>query len=247
MQLRSGKSFQLGLVLALALSPGCQAPLEAWNRSMFAVNEAIDDAVLEPVAKGYRAVIPDRMRAGISNFFDNALSVETIANDLLQGEFARGGTAFLRFAINTLVGFGGIFDPASEMGLEEHREDFGQTLAVWGVPSGPYVVLPLLGPSTLRDSTRYPVAWFAAPWRYAGGFDGEEAMRALQFIDQRGRAQLALDVRDDSAIDPYLFTKEAWLQRRAFDIENRDAEPIQEDTQAEDDELDDLLDGLDDF
>ena len=151
-------------------------------------------------------------------------------------------------AINTLVGFGGIFDPASEMGLEAHREDFGQTLAVWGVPAGPYLILPLFGPSTLRDSARYPVAWFATPWRFSGPFPGQEALRGLQFVDQRARFLNAGDVLDDSAIDPYLFTKEAWLQSRAFEIQNGATSPADpSDAQAAEDELDDLLDGLDGF
>jgi len=215
---------------------------------MYAFNDRVDRAVLTPITRGYQAVIPGRLRQGVSNFFDNALAPETIANDLLQGEFRRGGRDLARFLINTLVGFGGVFDPASELGLERHAEDFGQTLAVWGVPAGPFLILPLLGPSTVRDTARYPAAWFAAPWRWGDGLSGRAGVRVVQFLDQRSRFLNASDQRDTSALDPYLFTKEAWLQRRAFEIAN--GSPAESDEAADeelDEALDEALDDLDDF
>lgn len=128
-------------------------PYEGWNRDVFAFNEAVDKAVLEPVARGYRVATPGLFREGVRNVLANLNAPVVFVNDVLQAEPERAGTTFTRFALNTTIGIGGIFDVASEAGLEKHSEDFGQTLAVWGVDSGPFLVLPLLGPSNPRDLT----------------------------------------------------------------------------------------------
>lgn len=128
-----------------------QDPWEGFNRRMFAVNDAVDGALIVPAARAYRAVTVKKQRKGIRNFLANARTPVILVNDLLQGEFKRAGTTMGRFVVNTTIGFGGMGDPAERMGLEQHSEDFGQTLAVWGAPSGPYLVLPFFGPSTLRD------------------------------------------------------------------------------------------------
>lgn len=130
---------------------GVNDPWEGFNRSMFAVNDALDGALIVPTARAYRAVTHKKQRKGIRNFLANARTPVIFVNDLLQGEFKRAGTTLGRFAVNTTIGFGGMGDPAERMGLPQHSEDFGQTLAVWGAPSGPYLVLPFFGPSTLRD------------------------------------------------------------------------------------------------
>ena len=128
-----------------------QDPWEGFNRRMFAVNDAVDGALIVPAARAYRAVTVKKQRKGIRNFLANARTPVIFVNDLLQGEFKRAGTTMGRFVVNTTIGFGGMGDPAERLGLEQHSEDFGQTLAVWGAPSGPYLVLPFFGPSTLRD------------------------------------------------------------------------------------------------
>lgn len=126
-------------------------PWEGFNRSMFAVNDTLDGALIVPAAKAYRAVTHKKQRKGIRNFLANARSPIVFVNDILQGEFKRAGNTMGRFVVNTTIGFGGMGDPAERIGIPQHSEDFGQTLAVWGAPSGPYLVLPFFGPSTLRD------------------------------------------------------------------------------------------------
>ncbi len=127
-------------------------PWEGWNRNMFAIHTFLDDTLLVPAAKGYRAVTPKPGRRGIRRFLSNFRSPGVFVNDILQGEFKRAGTTLSRFVVNTTIGAGGFADPMAVMGVEGHNEDFGQTLAVWGVPSGPYTFFPLLGPGTLRSN-----------------------------------------------------------------------------------------------
>ena len=188
-------------------------PWESMNRKTFAFNEFIDSCCLKPVAKGYRAVTPDFLEDGFSNFFGNATEVLTIVNDLAQGKFAQGGQDTLRFIVNSTVGIAGFIDIGSRIGLEEHDEDFGQTLAVWGVGEGPFVMLPFFGPKTLLGSaTLYP----------------DSAMTMLSTIDKEStkyglgglsvvvlRAGL-LDLEKLAAGDRYTFIRDAYLQRRAF-------------------------------
>ncbi len=126
-------------------------PWEGFNRAMFELNDTVDGALFVPAAKAYRAVTHKKQRKGIRNFISNLRTPVTFANDILQGEFGRAGNTLGRFAVNSTIGFGGMGDPAERLGMDQHTEDFGQTLAVWGVPSGPYVVLPFFGPSTVRD------------------------------------------------------------------------------------------------
>ncbi len=130
---------------------GVADPWEGFNRKMFAVNDTLDRSIFTPAAKGYRAVTHKKQRKGIRNFLANLRTPVILVNDLLQGEFDRAGDTLGRFVINSTVGFGGMGDPAERLGIAQHSEDFGQTLAVWGVDSGPYLVLPFFGPSTLRD------------------------------------------------------------------------------------------------
>lgn len=133
-------------------------PWEGFNRDMYAVHDSVDRAVLEPVARGYRSVTPGPVRTGVRNFLRNLRSPVTFVNDLLQGEIERAGVTFVRFGVNTTVGMAGLLDPATSMGMERHDEDFGQTLAVWGVEPGPYIFVPVLGPTTLRDGAGGPAA-----------------------------------------------------------------------------------------
>jgi phospholipid-binding lipoprotein MlaA len=156
-------------------------PWEGFNRAMFGVHQAVDDAVLEPVARGYRAITPRPLRTGVLNFLRNLRSPVILANDVLQGEINRAGTTAGRFAINSTIGIAGVFDPATSMGLERHDEDFGQTLAVWGVPSGPYLFVPLLGPTTIRDSGGRIVDIAFDPLTWAE-FDSIDTVRAARGV-----------------------------------------------------------------
>jgi phospholipid-binding lipoprotein MlaA len=181
-------------------------PWEPLNRRLYAIHDGLDRAILEPTAKAYRAVTPGWARAGVRNVLRNAGEPVTFANDVLQGEFSRAGSTFARFGINSTFGLLGTVDVADEMGIEHHDEDFGQTLGRWGVPAGPYVFVPLLGPTTLRDGFGRGVDTQFDPLTYSD-FDDADEVRA-------GRAGLtALSVRTslidpiqdlrDTAIDPY--------------------------------------------
>lgn len=156
-------------------------PWYGFNRSMFSVHQAVDGAVLEPAARGYRAITPRPVRSGVLNFLRNLRSPVIFANDVLQGEVGRAGNTAGRFAINTTIGIAGIFDPATSMGLERHDEDFGQTLAVWGVPSGPYVFVPVLGPTTVRDGAGRFVDIALDPLTWAD-FDDVDTVRTSRTI-----------------------------------------------------------------
>ena len=213
------------IFLALAL-PGCASlpegtqrsdddPWERYNRAVYQFNDAVDSAVLRPVAKGYRYVTPDPLEQGFANFFSN-LGLPLVAlNQFLQADFGEGFSDLGRFMLNSTLGIGGFFDPASDLGLVEHEEDFGQTLAVWGIPSGPYLQLPLLGPSTIRDTVgSYADGQIEPLYQY---IDEPERYYLIVLNVVQQRAQLLnLDKQLKSAFDPYTFMRDAYLQRREF-------------------------------
>jgi phospholipid-binding lipoprotein MlaA len=195
-----------------------QDPIEGFNRGVFAVNEAVDKAVIEPVARGYRYVTPKPVRQGVRNFLRNLKSPIIMGNQLLQGDLEGFGNASARLFINTLLGVGGIFDIADWGGIPYEPEDFGQTLAVWGVGHGPYVVIPLLGPSSVRDGTGMLVDSFVDPVRiYMFNHDLEwlhYTRLGVSAIDQR---EELLDVIDDlrsNSFDYYAAIRSAYYQRR---------------------------------
>lgn len=189
-------------------------PLEGWNRGVFAFNEAVDNAVLKPVATAYRDVVPQLVRTGVSNFFGNFMDVWSAFNHLLQGKAESGLNMGMRVATNTVFGIGGLFDVASEAGLERQAEDFGQTLGVWGLPSGPYLVWPLLGPSALRETAALPLdlSWSAS--LAFGGQNDRLGVTVLQLVDLRASLLGATQVLDDIALDKYSFVRDAYLTRR---------------------------------
>lgn len=189
-------------------------PFESFNRSVFAFNDAIDQAVLKPVAKGYEAVVPRPARDMLGNFFGNLADLWTAANQLLQGKPAEAFSDLSRFVVNSTFGFGGIADVASAMGFEKHDEDFGQTLGVWGVPSGPYLVLPLLGPSSFRDAPARGLDMAADPLNEIGSRGQANNLWLTRLIDGRARLFPAERVLEGAALDKYSFTRDAWLQRR---------------------------------
>ena len=211
-----GKLAALSILAACLCAPNAFAqtndgqvsdPWEGTNRHLFALHEGIDKAVLEPVARGYRAVTPHFFRTGVTNFLNNLRSPVIFINDALQVEPKRAGTTAARFGINTTIGLLGLFDPASHMGLERHDEDFGQTLATWGVGSGPFVWIPVLGPSNVRDSVGSVVDIAFDPLTWAT-FDEADETRAIRTVvggvsTREGLLDEVASVRQNS-IDPYV-------------------------------------------
>ena len=198
-------------------------PWEGFNRGLFAVNESVDKAVLEPVARGYRAVTPGPVREGVLNFLRNLRGPVIFANDVMQGEIGRAGATAGRFAINTTIGVAGVFDPATRMGLERHDEDFGQTLAVWGVHEGPYLFVPLFGPTNLRDGFGGVVDLVFDPLSWAGGEDAG-VWRASRTVvaGVSGREQVieAVDDVRTSSVDPYASVRTSYSLLRQSAIQN---------------------------
>ncbi len=193
-------------------------PWQGMNRKIFAFNDAMDRWVLKPVAKGYAKITPRLVRRGISNFFSNLSYPIVIVNDFLQGKFANGASDTGRFVMNTTLGLGGLFDPAAGAGLQLHDEDFGQTFAKWGAGSGPFLVLPFLGPSDVRDGLGSAVGIYAQPIRYL--IDDERTrygLTALNFIEIRASL---LDAEQLISGDRYTFMRDAYLQRREYLIKD---------------------------
>lgn len=210
-------------VFLAVLASGCASvpgqgnprdPWEEYNRSAYALNDAFDRAAFKPVAEVYANGTPDFLREGVANFFENIYDINTGINNILQGKVADGVGDLARFAVNSVMGIGGLWDVATPMGLEKHHEDFGQTLGRWGVPPGPYFVIPFLGPSTLRDA---PARFVDPNYAYNRQISDIALRNSLFGLDTvRTRADLlkAGKIRDEAALDPYSFTRDAWLQRR---------------------------------
>ncbi|MDX2236792.1 MAG: VacJ family lipoprotein [Hyphomonadaceae bacterium] len=198
-------------------------PWEGTNRQLFALHEGIDQAVLEPAARGYRAATPGFFRTGVTNFLRNLRGPVVLANDLLQGELPRAGTTAARFGINTTIGLGGLVDVADRFGFEHHDEDFGQTLAVWGVEPGPYVFVPVLGPSTVRDSFGRVIDTALSPLTWAE-FDGETEFGAtrgvLTGLSARESLLETIDGVRASSFDPYVDFRVGYALTRAAAIQN---------------------------
>ena len=222
------------LVALVALS-GCATtdardPIEPVNRAVFQFNDTVDKAVLKPVAQGYKAVLPSPIRTGVTNFFANLRDPWIALNQILQGKIEEGATDFMRFVTNTTFGLVGIFDVASEGGMEKHDEDFGQTLGVWGLDTGPYLVLPIFGPSNVRDGTgRIADSAAYLPWqgpRLADAGD-EVALRnsltAVDTIQTRAGLLDASNVLEEAALDRYAFVRDAYLQRRRSQVHDGNA------------------------
>ncbi|MDH5570698.1 MAG: VacJ family lipoprotein [Gammaproteobacteria bacterium] len=232
------KTFLSALVLlsGLILS-GCASvqgpteehdPFESYNRAMYTFNDTVDKAVIKPVAETYKDYVPNPVQTGVSNFFSNLGDVVTLFNDVLQGKFEQAASDFSRIIWNTSVGLFGLFNVASHMDLPKHDEDFGQTLAVWGVSDGPYLVLPFLGPRTLRDTGGLAIDIPTHPLSYPVIKDDKANLAALglAFIDKRVELLTASKVLDEAALDPYVFMREAYLQHRLNLI--YDGQPPQE-------------------
>lgn len=244
----------VAMLLAAALSSGCAAnstvadaedengakssvdPWEHVNRPIFRFNRKVDSATLEPVASGYVRYIPSLVRSGVGNFMTNLRGPRNIINNFLQGKGADGLGETGRFIVNSTIGVAGLLDVASKLGLDSHREDFGQTLAVWGVPDGPYVMVPFAGPQTLRDAFAFPLDVLMDPlWHYEHD-RVRYALYALRFINLRA-GFLDMDDLLEESFDPYVRLREAYLQNRRFEVYDGDP-PV------DDDFYDDFYDDL---
>jgi phospholipid-binding lipoprotein MlaA len=216
---RVGRALAAVSVLVLAgcatvERPNPRDPLESFNRSMFSFNDELDKAVLKPVATIYREAVPQPVRTGISNFLGNLDDVWSFFNSLMQGKGQAAAQTFMRVNINTVFGLGGVLDIASEARLERRREDFGQTLAVWGFPSGPFVVLPFFGPSTMIDVVAMPVDFRGDLINRIEDIPVRNTLKVLDQLDLRASFLSLGQAIDEGALDKYTFTREAFLQRR---------------------------------
>lgn len=203
--------------------PDPRDPWERFNRTTFKFNDALDRAIAKPVAKGYVKVTPRVVRTGISNFFNNLDTVPTIVNDALQGKFRQAGHDSARFLLNSTLGLGGLFDPASAAGLDANDEDLGQTFGKWGVKPGPYLVLPVLGPSTTRDAFSRLADTYLEPVWYLEDDSTRYLIRVIDLLDQRA-SLLELESQLARSYDRYAFIRNAWLQRREYQVKDGNIE-----------------------
>ncbi|MDX1519164.1 MAG: VacJ family lipoprotein [Gammaproteobacteria bacterium] len=215
------------LILITGLITGCAAtrpqddpevtvdPLEKPNRVFFDINETLDKHLLKPVAESYVAVTPEPVRKSITNFFDNISYLNVILNLLLQGKFDAAVAGSLRFVYNSTLGVGGLFDISTEWGVPARDEDFGQTMAVWGMDEGAYVYVPLQGPNTARNLPNFVTSYFLNPLTYVTStilFP----LSAINAVNTRANLLDETNIRDEAAVDPYTFTREAYLQQRKY-------------------------------
>jgi phospholipid-binding lipoprotein MlaA len=214
------------LVLAGAVLAGCAGipgpnprdPFEPFNREAQKFNDNVDALVLRPTATAYREGVPPIVRTGVSNFFGNLQDAWTFVNSVLQFRIRDAGESLARVQINTIAGLGGIMDVASDLNIEKHKEDFGQTLGRWGVPAGPYIVIPFLGPSTLRDTLALPVDTKGdLVWRMPHT-DERTSLYVLRAVDRRSNLLRVGGLIDEAALDKYSFTRDAYLQRRRAEV-----------------------------
>ena len=194
-------------------------PLESKNRTIYAFNENIDEALLEPAADGYDYITPNFLQKGFNNFFDNINYPVTIINQVLQGNIGESLQDTLRFTINTTIGVFGLFDPASRIGLIEHDEDFGQTLAVWGVKEGPYLMLPFFGPKTLRSLTGDLTDILFNPLLNIDDTNLKIQTNLINILQDRSDLS-TLEEELDNSFDPYLYVKDSYMQNRKYKINN---------------------------
>jgi phospholipid-binding lipoprotein MlaA len=209
-------------ILAVAIVSGCASgperdprdPLEPMNRAVYKFNDTFDEAIAKPVAGAYRDVLHVEIRNRVSNFFSNIQDIFIGVNNLLQGKLQDGVEDWARFAFNSTIGLLGIHDVASDMGIEKHNEDFGQTFGRWGVGSGPYLILPFLGSSTVRDAAGTGVDWYVAPLQHARPIALRNSLYGLYLINTRAEYLDASSLLEQAALDRYIFQRDAYLQRR---------------------------------
>jgi phospholipid-binding lipoprotein MlaA len=226
-----------GLLLAgCATAPGANPrdPWEPMNRGVFEFNETFDEVAFKPVAVAYKAVTPRLVRAGVTNFFNNLGDGWSLFNNILQGKLRASVETYFRITVNTILGIGGVFDIASEIGVEPRTEDFGQTLGLWGLPTGPYLVLPFFGPSNVRDALATPADTFGYPVTLVKPVALRNSLAALNAVDKRANYLRAGEMLDESALDKYVFSRDVFLQKRRNDIYDGSPPPEDENPQEPD-------------
>jgi phospholipid-binding lipoprotein MlaA len=222
-------------VAAAALLAGCAGvpskvdPLEPMNRALYQVHDVVDTNVVKPVAEAYVAVVPKFIRTGVANVFNNIDDLFSAVNGVLQGKPDKAGNDLGRVMTNTLFGLGGLIDVASEAGIERGNEDFGQTFAVWGFPQGPYLFIPLFGPTTVRDGTGVLVRITVGPVGFLPDVTLRNSLYGLGYVDLRAQALDAGGIIDTAALDRYLFIRNAYLQRRRYLVYDGKPPPEPED------------------
>jgi phospholipid-binding lipoprotein MlaA len=238
---RAAQWLRLVVLCAMALAmAGCASfgknprdPLEPMNREVTKFNEGVDAVVLKPAAIVYRKAVPPIARTGVSNFFGNLGDAWSFVNSALQFKFQNAAENFMRLNVNTFFGLGGILDIASDLNIERHREDFGQTLGRWGVPAGPYIMLPLLGPSTLRDALALTFDRQGDPVHFVDSTAYRYELYTLRAVNQRSNSLRVGTVLEEAALDKYTFIRDAHLQRRRAEIFEVDPADTPSDSPAE--------------
>ena len=212
----------VALAAAALLGAGCAQtpsrvdPLEPMNRALYEFHDAVDTAVVKPVAQAYIDLVPSPIRRGVNNVFNNIEDLFSAFNDLLQGKPDKAGDDLGRVLLNTMFGIGGIFDLATDLGIERGDEDFGQTFAVWGLPAGPYLFIPFFGPTTVRDGTGWIIRIGLGPLGYVPDVPVRNSLYGLGAVDLRAQLIGAGELVDTAALDRYLFIRNAYLQRRRY-------------------------------
>jgi phospholipid-binding lipoprotein MlaA len=222
---------------ATVLFAGCAAvpskvdPLEPMNRALYQVHDVLDTNIVKPVAEGYVAVIPQFVRTGFANVFNNIDDLFSAVNGLLQGKPEKAGNDLGRVLTNTMLGLGGLIDVATDLGIERGNEDFGQTFAVWGFPQGPYLFIPLFGPTTVRDGAGVLVRIAVGPVSYISNVPVRNSIYGVGYVDLRSQALEGGSLVDTAALDRYIFIRNAYLQRRRYLIYDGKPPPESEDEQ----------------
>ena len=221
--------------VSLLLVAGCAStgnprdPLEPLNRGIYKFNDGVDHLLIKPAAEFYRFAVPQFMRTGVSNFFSNLNDVIVALNNLLQGKLTMAASDVGRILLNSTVGLLGLYDAATEVGLERNNEDFGQTLGFWGIADGPYLVLPLLGPSSARDAVGWFGDYYAWPPTYLRSEGKRNILIAVRFVTARADLLEASRILETAALDPYEFVRDAYLQRRRNLVYDGKPPPDEED------------------
>jgi phospholipid-binding lipoprotein MlaA len=229
----------LTLAVGAAVLSGCATsanprdPFEKFNRAVFNFNDAVDRTALKPAATVYKKATPDFVQTGVNNFFGNLSDLWSSVNNFAQLKGQDGLNDFTRFAVNSTLGLAGVLDIATPAGLRKHNEDLGQTLGYWGVPPGPYLMLPLLGPSTVRDTAVLPGDWWGDGWTHVNDIPWRNSGILLRAVDQRASVLDASNLLEDAALDRYEFIRDGYLQRRSSKVLDTDkaqvrAEKVQE-------------------
>ena len=226
-----GSLARIGLALAIAASVSACAtgtnprdPLEGYNRAMFKFNDTVDQVALKPVATAYKTVTPSFVQTGVGNFFGNLSDVWSAVNNLLQGKGEAGLQDVVRVSMNSTFGILGLIDIASQAGIPKHNEDFGQTLGWYGVQPGPYVMLPLLGPSTVRDTVALPLDITGDPWRYKDPVNVRNIGTVTRVVDKRAALLDATNLMEAAALDRYEFIRDGFLQARESKVFDGDTD-----------------------